>query len=297
MHKPVLLEKVVEYLDPHAGENFVDCTLGEAGHSLAILEKTKPDGRVLGIDLDWESLKRIPANERLILAHGNFKDLKKIVLEKNFTNISGVLFDLGISSWQLEESGRGFSFRKDEPLNMILNSSQVVSAQEILNVWPEESLLEIFQDYGEERFSRKIVQRIVQQRKLAPIKTTFQLVELIKKSIPFSKSRSGKSAYRRGRFDRVAARIFQALKIAVNDETDNLIHGLEQSLEILKKEGRLVIISFHSIEDRIVKRFFKTKEKEGRAKILIKKPITASAAELSVNPRSRSAKLRAAIKI
>jgi 16S rRNA (cytosine1402-N4)-methyltransferase len=180
---------------------------------------------------------------------------------------------------------------------MILNSSQVVSAQEILNVWPEESLLEIFQDYGEERFSRKIVQRIVQQRKLAPIKTTFQLVELIKKSIPFSKSRSGKSAYRRGRFDRVAARIFQALKIAVNDETDNLIHGLEQSLEILKKEGRLVIISFHSIEDRIVKRFFKTKEKEGRAKILIKKPITASAAELSVNPRSRSAKLRAAIKI
>jgi len=290
MHKAVLLEKVVEYLNPQSGENFVDCTLGEAGHSLAILEKTKPDGKILGIDLDKESLKRIRPNERLILAHGNFRDLKQIVLEKNFANINGVLFDLGISSWQLEQSGRGFSFKKDESLNMILNGNQTVSAEEILNTWPEESLLKIFYDYGEEKFSRKIVQRIVQRRKLAPIKTTFQLMELIKRSIPFSKSR-------RGRHDRVAARIFQALKIAVNDETENLIHGLEQALEILEKEGRLVAVSFHSIEDRIVKKFFKKQAEEGRVKILTPKPITASRAELQNNPRSRSAKLRAAMKI
>jgi 16S rRNA (cytosine1402-N4)-methyltransferase len=290
MHKAVLLEKVVEYLNPQPGENFVDCTLGEAGHSLAILEKTKPDGKILGIDLDKESLQRIMPNERLILAYGNFRDLKQIVLEKNFANINGVLFDLGISSWQLEQSGRGFSFKKDESLNMILNGNQTVSAQEILNTWPEESLLKIFYDYGEEKFSRKIVQRIVQRRKLAPIKTTFQLLEIIKKSIPFSRSR-------RGRLDRVAARIFQALKIAVNDETENLSHGLEQALEILEKEGRLVAISFHSIEDRIVKRFFKGKAQEERLKILTMKPITASMAELQNNPRSRSAKLRAAMKI
>lgn len=290
MHKAVLLEKVVEYLNPQPGENFVDCTLGEAGHSLAILEKTKPDGKILGIDLDKESLQRIMPNERLILAYGNFRDLKQIVLEKNFANINGVLFDLGISSWQLEQSGRGFSFKKDESLNMILNGNQTVSAQEILNTWPEESLLKIFYDYGEEKFSRKIVQRIVQRRKLAPIKTTFQLLEIIKKSIPFSRSR-------RGRLDRVAARIFQALKIAVNDETENLSHGLEQALEILEREGRLVAVSFHSIEDRIVKRFFKEKAQEEKLKILTPKPITASRAELQNNPRSRSAKLRAAMKI
>jgi len=290
MHKPVLLNEVIKYLDPKPGENFIDCTLGEAGHSLAILEKTKPSGKILGIDLDEESLKRIPPNARLVLAHGNFRNLKEIAREKDFKPINGILFDLGISSWQLEDSGRGFTFKKNEPLNMILNGSQVVSADEIINTWPEEALLKILKDYGEERFSRRIVQRIVQQRNLVPIKTTFQLLEIIKRSIPFSKSR-------RGHLDRVAARIFQALKIAVNEETENLIHGLERALEILENEGRLVVISFHSIEDRIVKKFFKEQEKEEKVKILTLKPITAGIAEIKLNPRSRSAKLRAAMKI
>ena len=277
-------------MDPKPGENFIDCTIGEAGHSLAILEKIKPEGKVLGIDIDAESLKKIKPKAGLVLAHGNFKDLKRIAEENNFKKVNGVLFDLGLSSWQIEESGKGFTFRKDEPLTMILNGNQVVTAQEIINTWPEESLLDILKKYSEERFARKIVQKIVQQRKLSPIKTTLQLFEIIKKSIPFSKTR-------RGQAERVAARIFQALRIIVNDELENLKKGLEQTLQILEKEGRVAIISFHSLEDRIVKRFFKEKQAEGKIRILIEKPITAGEAEIKDNPRSRSAKLRAAMYI
>jgi len=288
MHKSVLLNEVIEYLSPNANQNFIDCTVGEAGHSLAILEKIKPNGKILGIDVDAESLKRIKTKERLILARGNFKDLKKIAEENNFHKVDGILFDLGLSSWQIDESGRGFTFKKDEPLSMILSSDQVVTAQEIINTWPEESLLEIFKKYGEERFARKIVQKIIQQRGLSPIKTTLQLLEVIKRSVPFSR-------FGRGRVERVAARIFQALRIVVNDETENLEHGLEQTLQILNQGGRVVVISFHSLEDRIVKWFFKEKEQEGKIRILTEKPITAGEAEIIVNPRSRSAKLRAAM--
>ena len=290
MHKPVLLKEVIEYLDPKPNENFVDCTIGEAGHSLVILEKTKPNGKILGIDDDRESLKRIKTEERLILVGGNFKNLKTIAEENNFNKVNGVLFDLGLSSWQLDESEKGFSYKKDEPLKMVLNNDQVVTAEEIINTWPEEELAKIFKEYGEERFARKIVQKIVQQRGLSPIKTTSQLFEIIKRSVPFSKTS-------RGRTDRVAARIFQALRIVVNDEIENLKKGLEQALQILDKEGRVVVISFHSLEDRIVKWFFREKEKEGKIKILTKKPLTAGEAEIIANSRSRSAKLRAAMHI
>jgi len=290
MHKPVLLNEVIEYLNPQPHENFIDCTIGEAGHSLKILEKTKPDGKILGIDVDAESLKRINSAERLILIRGNFKNLKQIAEDNNFNRVNGVLFDLGLSSWQLDESGKGFSYKKDEPLTMIFNSGQVVTAEEIINTWPEEALINIFKKYGEERFARKIVQKIIQHRRLNPIKTTLQLFEIIKKSIFFS--RSGHS-----RADRVAARIFQALRIVVNDEMENLKHGLEQAFQILNKKGRVVVISFHSLEDRVVKWFFKDLEKQGKIKILTKKPITAGKAEIIANSRSRSAKLRAAMYI
>ncbi len=289
MHKPVLLKEAIEYLDPKPNQNFIDCTVGEAGHSLTILNKIKPNGKILGIDADKESLEKIKPAERLILINGNFKDLKKIAEENNFIKVNGVLFDLGLSSWQLDESGKGFSYKKDEPLIMILNNSQEVTAKEIINTWPEEELIKILKEYGEERFSRKIVQKIVQHRKLAPIQTTSQLYELIKKSVPFAGGR--------GRTDRVAARIFQALRIAVNDEIENLKKGLEQAFQILNKEGRVVVISFHSLEDRIVKWFFRNLEKEGKIKILTKKPITAGRAEIITNSRSRSAKLRAAMYI
>lgn len=290
MHKPVLLQEVIEYLDPKTNENFVDCTIGEAGHSLKILEKIKPDGKILGIDTDKESLKRIASQERLILVSGNFKNLKIIAEENNFNKVNGVLFDLGLSSWQLDESGKGFSYKKDEPLKMILNDDQVVTAEEIINTWPEEELIKIFKEYGEERFARKIVQKIVQYRGLNPIKTTSQLFEVIKKSVPFQRANHG-------RIDRVAARIFQALRIAVNDEIENLKKGLEQAFQIINKEGRIVVISFHSLEDRVVKWFFRDLEKQGKIKILTKKPITAGKAEIIANSRSRSAKLRAAMYI
>lgn len=296
MHTSVLLEKVIQYLDPKPGENFIDCTIGEAGHSLAILENTKPDGKVLGIDIDAESLNKLKEKiqeqqaNRFIFVGGNFKDLKKIVQENNFSNINGVLFDLGLSSWQIEESGKGFTHKKDEPLSMILNGGQVVSAQELINTWPEESLIEIFQKYGEEKYSRRIVREIVNQRRAIPIKTTFQLKEAIQRAIPFGIAP-------RGKLNRVLSRIFQALRIVVNDELENLKSGLEQALEIVSVNGRIVVISFHSLEDRIVKNFFRDKQREGRLQILTKKPLIADEFEIGINPRSRSAKLRAATKI
>lgn len=289
MHQPVLLEQVINYLAPKTNENFIDCTIGEAGHARAILELNSPDGKVLGIDVDAVSLQRLKQEERLVLAHGNFRDLKKIAQEKDFSDISGVLFDLGLSSWQIEESGKGFTFRKDEPLYMILNGSQEVTAEEIINKWPEESLVEILNKFGEERYGRRIVRGIVNERKLHPIKTTFQLKNIILKSIPFSYTR-------RGAVSRVLARVFQALRIVINDELENLTKGLEQALEITKPGGRIAVISFHSLEDRIVKNFFREKKNQGLLKILTDKPVIADEIEISFNYRSRSAKLRAALK-
>lgn len=289
MHQPVLLDKVIKYLDPKKGENFIDCTIGMGGHALAILERVKPKGKVLGIDVDFESLKRIKSEEGLILIHGNFRDLKKIVEENNFKPINGILFDLGLSSWQIDESNRGFTFKKDEPLMMILDDTQEVTAQEIINNWPEESLVEIFKRYGEEKYTRRIVTAIVRQRKISPINTTFQLKEIIKKTIPLEGTR-------RGKISRVLARIFQALRIIINDELENLKQGLNQAMEIIAPKGRIAVISFHSLEDRIVKNFFRDRAQKGELEILTKKPVIPDEAEISFNNRSRSAKLRIAVR-
>jgi 16S rRNA (cytosine1402-N4)-methyltransferase len=299
MHQPVLLNEVIKYLDPKPGENFIDATVGEAGHALVILEQIKPNGEVLGIDADLEALKKLElriknyeSGKRLILVHGNFKDLKKIAKEHNFYpvhppkfckaklwRVNGILFDLGLSNKQIEEGGGGFSFKKDEPL--------LKTAEIIINQWSEQELFRIFKEYGEERYSRRIARAI--KKALRPIKTTGQLRRIVENATPRSRSR-------RGQTNRVLARIFQALRIVVNDELENLRQGVEQSLEILEPKGRLVVISFHSLEDRIVKQFFKEKAKNNFLKILTKKPITASEKEISKNPRSRSAKLRAVIK-
>lgn len=291
MHVPVLLTEVIKYLNPQNNENFIDCTVGAGGHSLAILEKISPKGKLLAIDLDPKSLQLLKSkiNENIILVHGNFKDLKKLVQKKNFGPINGILFDLGLSSWQIEKSGRGFSFKKNEPLNMAF-AKQILTAKQIINTWPEKELLNIFYKYGEEKYSRRIAKEIIQEREVKPIKTTFQLRDIVLRVAPSSRNR-------RGQESRVLARIFQALRIAVNNELESLKQGLEQALEILESEGRLVVISFHSLEDRIVKNFFRENKKDGILEILTKKPITASEDEINKNSRSRSAKLRAAIKL
>jgi 16S rRNA (cytosine1402-N4)-methyltransferase len=304
IHKPVLLKEVIEYLNVGKNKNYIDCTVGEGGHAIEILKRNGPKGKVLGIEIDPELYKKLKKEklERLILVNDSFSNLKEIVKRENFGPISGILLDLGLSSGHLEKSGRGFSFLKDEPLIMrydwnlaksiLLRSSRVsskeLSAEKIVNEWSEKEIERILKEYGEERFAKRISREIVRARKVKPIKTTFQLVEVIKKSVP--------SFYQHQRIH-FATKTFQALRITVNNELENLKIALPQALEVLERGGRLVVISFHSLEDRIVKNFLKEKEREGKIKILTKKPIRPSKEEIRKNPRSRSAKLRAALKI
>jgi len=301
MHIPVLLNEVIECLNPKSNENFVDCTVGFAGHAKAILEKIKPNGRVLGIEIDPQVCQMLNQErnkgdslKRLLVVNDSYVHLKKIVQEHNFYPVQGVLLDLGLSSWDLEKSAKGFSFSKDEPLDMRYavqhsgSKTQSLTAKEIVNEWTQEQLAGIFRDFGQERFAKTIAKNIVKARKLTPIETTFQLVEIIRKSFPRS--------YKFGKVH-FATRVFQALRIAVNNELENLKTVLPQTLEVLEPNGRIVVISFHSLEDSIVKKFFKENAKNGFLQILTKKPLLASFAEIKNNPKARSAKLRAARKL
>lgn len=274
MHIPVLKKEAIEMLGPKANENFIDCTYGFGGHGDEILEKIKPNGKLLAIELDSEVYKKINLQDRLIAVNDTFANLKEIVKKNNFEPVNGILFDLGISSWDLEESGRGFSFQKDEPLDMRFNLNNQLTAYEIVNTWPEKEIADIIYKYGEERFSRQIAKRIVGARKGREIKNTFDLLELIPKRIK-------------------PHRTFQALRIAVNDELGNFEKGLEQAAEVLANGGRMAVISFHSLEDRIAKNFFKSNL---NLKILNKKVIKPGEEEVFLNKRSRSAKLRVAVK-
>ncbi len=303
MHIPVLTKEVLQYLDPKENENFVDCTVGQGGHTILILEKTSPKGKVLGIDLDSQqiaSLRDVSQSEkkfkdRLILVNDSYINIKKIIEKENFNSINGILLDLGMSSEQLEKSGKGFSFLRDEPLDMRFSDRTDLTAEIIINEWPEERIEEVLREYGEEKFSKKITKSIVEERKRGRIKSAFQLAEAIKDATP--------SIYWTARIH-YATRTFQALRIAVNDELENLKKVLPQAISVLSSGGRMAIISFHSLEDRIVKKFLKEMEKiafanasAGKVKILTKKPIIASDEEIKLNSRSRSAKLRAFIKI
>ncbi len=310
MHIPVLLNEVIELLNPQPNQNFIDCTCGFSGHSKAILEKTKPSGKVLGIEWDKDIFEQVKKQniERLVLVNDSYVNLKNIVqIQKEnfgpvhpvksceagtakplFNRVNGILLDVGISSFHIDSSGRGFSFQKNEPLDMRFSENQSLTAKEIVNKWPEQDLAEIFQEYGQERFARRIAQEIIRKRKEQPIQTTLQLVEIIRKSFPRS--------YKFGRVH-FATRTFQALRIAVNGELENLKAVLPQALGILEKGGKIVVISFHSLEDGIVKRFFKENSKNGLLQILTKKPLIPVLSEIKENPKARSAKLRACQKI
>jgi len=330
-HIPVLLNEVLEYLDPKPGENFIDCTVGEGGHALAILKMVAPIGRVLGIDRDadmvdrlQESAARIGVGDRFIVQHGNFADIKNIVESYNFFSVAGILFDFGMSSWQVDESGMGFSFQNIEPLDMRFDrTGDAPTAANILNSWPEASIYRVISEFGEERYARRIAKEIVSARKKDRIETTDRLVGIVSKAIPARHGRPGVAGgppKHRGRGIHFATRTFQALRIAVNSELENLEEGLKESISLLSSGGRIAAISFHSLEDRRVKRIFReysAKSIEGREgsprsaglepssarlprgllKIITKKPIRSTREEITENPRSRSAKLRIAEKL
>lgn len=295
VHKPALLKEVLEIFDPRPGEIYIDATINGGGHSREILKKVGPSGAVLGIDWDCglvenlktESKKLKIANLKLFCE--NYVKLGALAKQEKIERVNGILFDLGFSSYHPEKSGRGFSFQKDEPLDMRYNiQNNELTAQKIINSWSGEAIEALLKEYGEERFAGRIARGILYERKYRQISTTAELVAVIKKSVPRS--------YGQSRIN-PATRTFQALRIAVNGELDNLPKALPQALEILKEGGKMIVISFHSLEDRLVKNFFRQEGKKGNLKILTPKPIVASELELAVNYRARSAKLRAAQKI
>ncbi|NLA08371.1 MAG: 16S rRNA (cytosine(1402)-N(4))-methyltransferase RsmH [Parcubacteria group bacterium] len=291
MHIPVLLQEVIKFLNPQSNENFIDATVGEGGYAMAILQYTAPLGKILGIDLDEESLKVARENlaafeNRVILKQGNYKDIDQMAKKVDILPVNGIVFDLGLGTFQIEDSSRGFSFLRDEPLKMTFDLGCEMSAEKVINESSLELLTKIFQEYGEEKNAYKIAQAIVEERKNKKITKTSELVEIIEKTVD-------------GRHNRLhpATKVFQALRIYVNDELNNLKEGLEKSVKILDKDGRIAVVSYHSLEDRLVKKFYKEKEKEGILKIITKKPITPTKVEVLNNRRSRSAKLRIAQKI
>lgn len=294
-HVTVLLHETVAGLAPKSGGVFVDGTLGAGGHTEEIC-KQAPNSTIIGIDADADAIER--AKVRLagmpctLITSNNFNDkISEILDENNIDEVDGVLLDLGMSSDQLDRSGRGFSFMRDEPLKMTMKSEifeNELDAYKIVNNFNEEQLATIIYGYGDEKYSRRIARAIVAEREISPIETTGRLAEIIKKSVPFH--------YRTGK-THPATKTFQALRISVNDEIERLESTLEQSFNRLKIGGRLSVISFHSLEDRIVKRFSRAKSDEGRAKLITKKPTIPTTEEIKENPRSRSAKLRIIEKI
>lgn len=287
-HIPVLLEETIEALAILPGGRYIDCTLGAGGHANAILERSLPGGQLLGIDADPEAIAvaraRLEAHKNAtLLIKDNFSNLRAIAKRCDFFPVHGILFDLGLSSLQLESSGRGFSFNRDEPLDMRLSPRQEVTAADIVNTSPETELARLIKTLGEERYSRRIAYHIVKER---PIKTTLELAGVIERAV----------GGRRGRIH-PATRTFQALRIAVNHELEHLESALEQAIGLLGLGGRLVVISYHSLDDRIVKRFMREEAGKENLRLVYKKVITPSLAEVHFNPRSRSAKLRAAERI
>lgn len=295
-HTPVLLRETIEALDPKPGEFFIDGTLDGGGHAAAILEKTMPRGRFLGIDWDKNILEisraqigarfQIPNPDfQASWVNENFANLPEILEREGLGKADGLLLDLGMSSEQLENSGRGFSFKKDEPLLMTydVNAKPV---KQILKELNEDELAEIIKRYSDERFSGRIARAIKEYEKTTPLETSSQLAEVIKQSVPKS--------YERGRLH-PATRVFMALRIYANQELENLERILKNLHRILKPGGRAAIISFHSLEDRLVKNEFRNLAKMGKARLINKKPIRPAREEIKENPRSRSAKLRAAI--
>ncbi len=289
VHVPVLLAEVLEGLQPISGGLYVDGTLGLGGHTRAILERSKPDGRVVGFEWDADAVDAGPDlsgyEERFTLIHGSYADLVQELSQRNIPAINGLLADLGVSSLQLDRAERGFSFRTDSELDMRMDQRRPLSAAHLIAQAPEEQLADIFYHYGEERQARRIAKFIVQARKLEPITTTGQLAAIVADAVP-RKFHPPKI--------HVATKVFQALRIAVNGELDNLSRLLNTAPQVLVPGARVAIITFHSLEDRIVKQIFQQNQ---AYKVISKRPVEPTSQEMQRNPRSRSAKLRVAERV
>ena len=306
-HLPVLVDEVIEMLAPAPGSLHIDATLGAGGHTERILEAASPEGRVLGVDADPAAIHRVEVRlrarfgERLVLRQGNFRDLARIAPEAGFGAVDGALFDLGLSSYQLADRDRGFGFRAGGPLDMRFDTSRGVPAAELLASLDAAELTALFRRYGEEPKAGRIARAIVDARRTAPITTAEELAALVERVAPPDP--------RKRRRIHPATRVFQALRIAVNEELEALQAGLAAALDLLRPGGRLVVLSYHSLEDRIVKRFFQA-ERRGcicppqlpvcvcgrnpRLRLVTNPSLTPTAAEIAANPRARSARLRAA---
>ncbi|MGB9780011.1 16S rRNA (cytosine(1402)-N(4))-methyltransferase RsmH [Caldanaerobacter sp.] len=305
LHKSVLLKEAIENLNINPQGIYVDGTLGGGGHSEEILKRLTT-GKLIAIDRDEEAIltakERLKMYENVIFIKDNFKNIKEILRGLGIKKIDGVILDLGVSSYQLEEVERGFSYMKDAPLDMRMDKNSPFSAYDVVNKYSEKELERVIREYGEEKWASRIARFIVEERKKGDIKTTSQLVEIIKKAIPASARREGPHP---------AKRTFQAIRIEVNEELKDLDKALEDMVEVLRGKGRIAVITFHSLEDRIVKNTFKKLEnpctcppdlpctcgKEPMIKIITKKPILPSKEEVEENPRARSAKLRVAEKL
>ncbi len=284
-HTSVLLQETIESLQIRAGNKYIDGTLGGGGHTLEIVKR---GGRVLGLDVDEDALEFVRSKiiDNLVLVKGNFKDVDILARENGFEKVSGILMDLGVSSHHFDTPNRGFSFAKDGPLDMRMDRDLQVNAADLVNVLTKSELTELFTKFGEERFTRSIVSHIVEARKAKRIESTAELADIVRHAVPFSKKGINP-----------ATQVFQALRIAVNDELNSLIEALPNAVDLLESKGRLVVISFHSLEDRIVKRSFLEFEEKGLGTIITKKPIVPTDEEIEQNSRSRSSKLRVFEKI
>ena len=288
-HIPVMCEEIIKYLKLNTGETVLDCTIGCGGHADRILQEISPGGRLVGLDRDREALEvsrnRLKKFDNYTLLQADFRNIDAILAQLKINQLDGIIFDLGVSSLQLDSPQRGFSIKFDAPLDMRMDRTLRLSAFDLVNFLPQEGLSDILGRYGQERWHNRIARAIVNERKRAMIVSTKQLAELIRRVTPLRHTRI-----------HPATRTFQALRIAVNDELEALREGLEKCINYLKPGARICVISFHSLEDRIVKNQFRRLAKEGKLKIITKKPITPMQEEIIKNVRARSAKLRVAEK-
>lgn len=291
MHLPVMLDEVVSSLDLKPGSTVLDATIGGGGHAIEILKRIQPGGKLIGLDADASAVTRTrdalkEYGESCSLVHINFRDLDKALEDEGIQRLDACLLDVGVSSFQINDGARGFSLQHDARLDMRMDSALAISAWDVVNRYREEDLSDIIHNYGEERFARRVARYIVRARSENPIDTTAQLRSIVHRAV-------------KGKWGRIdpATRTFQAIRIAVNDELGALEEGLKKGIDRLASGGRIAVISFHSLEDRIVKNTFKSYAALGTLNIITKKPLMASDEETRINPRSRSAKLRVAQRV